>query len=123
MDTVWLIIAWSFFGICMIFFIYTLKKHPDSFLSFPKKVKFKKALLWWLSATWRTYDKRGRRKFCSECGWPVVYFDELYDEAYIRESVTPDVVAVCSLCGIEFVEFESWATDRKAVLPKIENAK
>lgn len=122
MNTFWIILSWSFFGFCLIFFIYVTRKHKDYFLPFPKKVKFKKALLWWLSAGWRTYDKRGRRKYCSECGWPIVYIDELYDEGYIRESVNPDTVAVCSFCGIEFVEFESWSTKRKAVLPKIECA-
>lgn len=120
MDTFWLILAWSFFGLCLIFFIYVMRKHKDSFQPFPQKIKFRIALKWWLSAGWRTYDKHGRRKYCSECGWKLVYIDDLYDEMYIRESVNPDTVAVCSFCGVEFVEFESWSTNRKAVLRKID---
>lgn len=91
-------------------------KFNDYFQPFPKKVKFWKALRWWLSADFKTYDRRHRRKYCSECGWPVVYLDELYDVPV--EACSPDVVAVCSLCGIEFVEFESFSTNIWAVLPK-----
>lgn len=87
-------------------------------LPFPGKVKFLKALWWWLDAGFATYDKRKRRKYCSECGWPVVYLDELYDVPI--EAYSPDVVAVCSMCDTEFIEFESFMTDVRAVLPRLE---
>lgn len=102
---------------CVIFLIWVIKKHPEAILAFPKKIKFRKALWWWLDAGWKTYNRRGRRKYCTECGWPVVYIDELYDEAYIRESLTPNVIAVCSFCGVEFEEFEYSCGKRPAVLP------
>lgn len=92
-----------------------IKILKEDCLPFAQKVKFRKGLLWWLDAGWRTYDKRGRRKYCTECGWPVIYLDELYDVPI--EACSPDVVAVCSYCGIEFVEFDSF-TGRPYVYPK-----
>lgn len=89
-------------------------KWDDWFLPFPKRVKFWKALKWWLSAGWRPYDKRGRRKYCSECGWKVVYLDELYDVD--PEAVLPNVVAECSFCGTQFEEVETFLSKKKVVL-------
>lgn len=84
---------------------------------FPKGVKFLKALGWWLSAGWRTYDKQGKLKYCDKCGWPVYYFADLYDAPV--EAYSPDVIAECSSCGTEYIECESFI-GRKSVLPKID---
>lgn len=92
-------------------------KWDDYLLPFPKKVKFKKGLWWYLEAVIKPNTRRGRRKYCSECGCPVVYIDELYDENYIRESVNFNTVAVCSFCGIEYEEFDDLSGKRKATLP------
>ena len=92
-------------------------KFADFILPIPKKVKFRKALWWWLVATYKPYGRQHRRKFCSECAWPLVYLDELYDVPI--EAHSPDVVAECSFCGTEFVEYIScWSNKIWAVLPK-----
>lgn len=118
MTTFITILSWCFLIFCLIFFIWAIKTRKDLFLTFPKKMKWWKALWYWLSAGWRTYNRRGRRKYCSKCGWRVIYLDELYDVP--SEACTPDVVAICEYCGTEYVEFDSFTTNRKAVLPKID---
>jgi len=116
METFITILGWCVWFFGLIFIIWAIKTRKNLDFTFPKGMKFRKALLMWLDAGWGTYDKRGRRKYCSECGWRVIYLDELYDVP--AEACSPDVVAVCEYCGTEYVEFESFTTNRKAVLVK-----
>lgn len=93
----------------------TLKEYSTPF---PKRVKFKKALRWYLEAIIKPCRK-GRRKYCTECGWPLVYRDDLYDVPI--ESWYPDVIAVCSnfYCSIEYEEYEFGYRDT-VIFPKRE---
>ena len=78
-------------------------------LPFPKKVRRFQAFLWWLHASFFPYDKgnffferkRRWRKYCSECGWPLIRVDDLYDQYYI-ESIHPKAIQICSFCGMQF---------------------
>lgn len=72
---------------------------------FPTGVKFKKAIRWYLEAIIKPHRK-GRRKYCVECGWPLVYRDDLYDVPI--ESWYPDIVAICENmnCLTEYEEYE-----------------
>ncbi len=92
------------------------KMLKEDCLPFPKKVKFRKGLWWYLEAIIKPYTKRKKRKYCSECGCPLVYMDELYD--IDPEAVLPNVVAECSFCGTQFevVEYCSFRK-KKAVFP------
>lgn len=90
------------------------------FLPFSKRIKFWTALKWWLYANIRPWDSKRRLKYCSECGWPVVYLDDLYDVDY---TYSPDVIAMCSLCGTEFIKFiADWSDKIRAVMPKKETS-
>lgn len=92
------------------------KMLKEDMLVFPKKIKFKVGLWWYLEALIKPHTKRGRRKYCSECGWKLVYYDELYDVD--PEAILPNVVAECSFCGTEFEEVKYYSFgEKKAVLP------
>ena len=99
----------------------------EAFRPFPKKVKFLTALKWWLEASYFTYDKgnfwgeskRKYRRYCSECGWPLIRIDDLYDVPI--EAIHPNAIQICQLCGIEYEvvegEFFSRPGKYKAILP------
>ena len=84
----------------------------ESLGPFPKKVKFWTALKWYLGATYFPYDKgnywrerkRTERKYCTECGWPLIRIDDLYDPP--MESIHPEAIQMCQFCGIQYKMYE-----------------
>lgn len=83
------------------FFEYIIKGFLDGLRPFPKGIKLPQAVWWWFVGHFFIYTKKKKwRRFCSECGWPLIRIDDLYDPP--MESIHPDAIQMCQFCGTQF---------------------